>query len=331
MIFVTGGTGFLGTHLLHQLVLRGERVRALRRSNSRVFVKPEFSEKIEWVAGDILDIPSMEEAMEGCEHVYHCAAKVSFKQKDREEIMKVNAEGTANVVNVALEKNIRKLVYASSVAAIGRSPDATRINENTEWQDSHLNSNYAISKYLAEREVWRGMAEGLSVAIVNPTIIIGDGNWRQGPPRFFLNVWRGMPAYTSGGTGFVGVQDVVHLMIRLMESDVQNERFILNSEDWSYKDFFFLIADLLGKKRPYINAAPWMTEIVWRLETVRSKFIPFPPLISKETARIARATFKYDAEKIRKATGFEFTPVKTCIQDICRSFLEDVKAGRIKI
>lgn len=328
MIFVTGGTGFLGTKLLRELVLRGERVRAIRRSKS-ILPEPALAEKIEWITGDILDIPSLEDAMEGCERVYHCAAKVSFRSKDREEIMKVNAQGTFNVVNVALAKGVSKMVYASSVAAIGRTPGAKLINENIEWQHSNLNSNYAISKYLAEREVWRGMAEGMTAAIVNPTIIIGDGDWRKGPPRFFLNVWKGMPAYTSGGTGFVGVEDVVTLMIYLMESDIQNERFIINAEDWSYKDFFFLIADLLGKKRPYLHAAPWMTEFVWRMEAIRSKFIPFPPLISKETARIARATFNYDAGKIKKATGYEFTPVRTCIEEISSKFLQDVKEGKI--
>src|SRR6185295_8650851 len=181
LILVTGGTGFLGMQLLRELVKRGEKVRAIKRSGSTSFLEEEFTRQIEWVEGDVLHIPALEEAMSDCEKVYHCAAVVSFLPKDHERIMKVNVEGTANVVNVALEKKIKKLVHVSSVAAIGSSRNDEVVNESTEWESG--NSNYALSKFLGEREVWRGIAEGLNAVIVNPSLIIGAGNWNEGPPQ----------------------------------------------------------------------------------------------------------------------------------------------------
>ncbi|MEO6168334.1 MAG: NAD-dependent epimerase/dehydratase family protein, partial [Chitinophagales bacterium] len=242
MIFVTGGTGFLGRHLLRALVLQNEPIRALKRLNSKM-LQDEFKHgTIEWVDGNILDIPSLEEYMKGCSEVYHCAGMVSFQSRHRAALMKVNVEGTANIVNVALEKNIRKMVYVSSVAAIGRALNEVNVTEATEWDENGVHSNYGISKFLAEREVWRGIAEGLKAVIVNPSVIIGDGNWQEGTPRFFLNGWREMPAYTTGGTGFVAAKDVVEIMMRLMKSEIHRERFILNAEDWSYQKFLFQIA-----------------------------------------------------------------------------------------
>jgi dihydroflavonol-4-reductase len=200
MIFVTGGTGFLGTHLLRELVARGEKVRALRRSISKFFAGEKFVNEIEWVEGDVLDVSALEEAAAGCEKIYHCAAVVSFLPRDRERIMKVTVKGTANVVNVALQQQIKKLVHVSSVAAIGRGRNHEAVNEATAWEESRLNSSYSIGKYLAEREVWRGIAEGLNAVIVNPSFILGAGNWKEGTPQFFYNAWKGLKIYTGGGT-----------------------------------------------------------------------------------------------------------------------------------
>lgn len=330
MIFVTGGTGFLGKHLLRALVLQNEPIRALKRLKRKTETEAFSHGTIEWVDGDILDIPSLEEHMHGCSEIYHCAGMVSFQPRHRAALMKVNAEGTANVVNVALEKNIRKMVYVSSVAAIGRPLQETNVTESTEWDENGIHSNYGISKYLAEREVWRGIAEGLNAVIVNPTVIVGDGSWQEGTPRFFLNGWRGMPAYPTGGSGFVAAKDVAELMIRLMKNDIQHERFILNAEDWSYQKFLFTIADLLGKKRPYIKVLPWMTAFIWRLEAMRALFMKDSPLITRETARITTRSYHFNASKIKAATGFQFTPLITCMEETAEKFKEDVAAGKIK-
>lgn len=197
MIFVTGGTGFLGRHLLRKLADSDEPIRALIRDGSTIPPACHLPGKVEWVPGDVLDIPSLEEHMEGCSSVYHCAGLVSFEKKDRDRLMKINVEGTANVVNVALVKTIQKLVYVSSIAAIGRPAASNEISESTEWDFNGNQTNYGISKYLAEREVWRGLAEGLNAVIVNPSVIIGDGDWKKVHRAFlqlpegnaFLYVW----------------------------------------------------------------------------------------------------------------------------------------------
>jgi len=323
MIFVTGGTGFLGTHLLRELVKRGEKVRALRRNTAKIFLEEKFSEQIEWVEGDVLDVSSLEEGISGCEKVYHCAAVVSFLPKDRDRLMKVNVRGTSNVVNVSLDKKIKKLVHVSSVAAIGRNRNEQVVNESTAWEEGNRNSNYAIAKFLSEREVWRGIAEGLNAVIVNPSLIVGPGNWNEGPPQFFLDLWQGLLFYTDGGTGFVDVHDVVAIMIQLMESDIHSERFILNGENWSWGDFFFFISDQLKKRRPFINVKPWMMEILWRVEMLKYRFSGISPLVTKETSRIAGHWSRFDNTKVMKATGYQFTPIKKCLEETAKIFLKE--------
>lgn len=330
MIFVTGGTGFLGRHLLHALSRRCEPVRALKRRSSQAATGGDDDANIEWVEGDLLDVPSLEENMEGCSEVYHCAGMVSFQPRHRESLMKVNVEGTANLVNVALSKNNVRLLHVSSVAAIGRPVEAVDIRESTEWDDHGFNSNYGISKYLGEREVWRGIAEGLNAVIVNPSIVVGEGNWQYGPPRFFLNVWKGLHTYTSGSTGFVAAKDVAEIMIALMKSNIQQERFIINEANMSYRDFLFEIADVMGKKRPSIQAERWLTGLIWRLEYFRGLLMTNPSFISRETARIAHLSYHYDNKKIRDAIDFSFTPLKQCIAETVAKFKADVEAGLIK-
>jgi nucleoside-diphosphate-sugar epimerase len=192
------------------------------------------------------------------------------------------------------------------------------------------NSSYALSKFLGEREVWRGIAEGLNAVIVNPSLIIGAGNWNEGPPQFFKKIWEGLPFYTNGGAGFVAIKDVVSLMIQLMESEIHSERFIINDDHLTFKDFFFLIADLLKKKRPFINVKPWMIKILWREEMLKYKLTGISPLVTREISRVASHWSRFDNSKIISATGFQFTPVKKCLEETAQKFLEDVKNGRMK-
>lgn len=329
MIFVTGGTGFIGSHLLQALAQQGEPVRALKRSSS-IPAGLDTVAGIEWVDGDILDVSSLEAQMEGCSEVYHCAGMVSFQRRHRDALRKVNVEGTANVVNVALSKKNIRLLHVSSVAAIGRPAKPADINEATEWDFNGFNSQYAVSKYLGEREVWRGIAEGLNAVIVNPSIVIGEGNWKTGPPRFFLDVWKGLWVYTSGSTGFVAAKDVAGLMIALMKSNIEQEKFIINAENLSYRDFLFEIADAMGKKRPVMKADGWLTSLVWRLEYLRGLFLAEQTLISRETATIAQLSCRYDNSKLVKALNFQFTPMKQCIAATAALFKADVAAGKIK-
>ena len=324
MTFVTGGTGFIGTHLLRELIKRHEKVRALKRTNSRILLEEEISQQIEWIEGDLLDVSSLEDGMKDCDEVYHCAATVRFLPKDRDRLMRTNIEGTANVVNTSLDNKVRKLIHVSSVAAVGRSRDDEIVDENTPWENGKHNSNYAISKFLAEREVWRGVAEGLNAVIMNPSLVMGAGNWDDGPPQMFTRIWKGLFIYTEGGTGVVAVDDVVNLMILVMKSEISGERFIVNAEHWSFKDLFFLIADQLKVKRPWLNAQPWMMDLFWRGELIRQLFSGGKPIVSKEMARIALHWSRFDNSKIVNATHYQFMPVKTCIEETAKNFLDEI-------
>jgi nucleoside-diphosphate-sugar epimerase len=328
MILVTGGTGFLGSHLLRKLVNVGQPVRALYRTQIPSQLK-DIQDKIEWVTGDVLDVCALEDAMVGVTKVYHCAAVVSFHPDKHAHMMKVNVEGTANVVNMALDAGVKKLVHVSSVAAIGRAKGNAMIDEECEWQESKNNSQYAVSKYLAEMEVWRANAEGLETAIVNPSIILGSGFWEDGSGMLIKNAWKEFPFYTEGINGFTDVEDVATVMIRLMESEIKGQRFIVCSDNWKYHDLFNEMAAQLGKKPPHIAVKPWLAEIVWRVEAVKTKITGKKALLTKETARTAQLKIYYNNSKILSVLpGFKFISLKDTIADMCRVFLEHKKLSQ---
>lgn len=325
MVLVTGGTGFVGAHLLLELLKNNQKVKAIKRNNSNLnLVKRIFSyykedvetllSQIEWVDGDVLDVLSLQEAMENVEKVYHCAAVVSFSPKDRDNLFKTNIKGTANVVNTALQTRIKKLCFVSSIAAICRSESNELTSESTEWKSSKRNSTYAISKYEAEKEVWRGIEEGLNAVIVNPSVIIGPGDWNNGSAKIFDTLKNGTRFYTEGVNGFVDVRDVASVMYKLMESEIVNERFIVSSENLSYRELFTLILNEYDIKPPTIKALGILLEAAWRFEKLRGGLLKTRPLITKETVNTAQNQYFYSTEKLQKAIDFKFTPVKEIIQ-----------------
>jgi dihydroflavonol-4-reductase len=337
MILITGGTGLLGSHLLFELVQSGKQVRSLKRKSSdTAMVKKVFSYysdapellagKIEWVDGDLLDFASMEDALDGITEVYHAGAVVSFYPSDHKKMLKVNIEGTANLVNLAIGKKIEKFCYVSSVATLGRADNHGLTTEATFWTPSGKNSTYAISKYGAEREVWRGMEEGLNAVVVNPSVILGPGFWDENSGLFKL-VWQGLKFYTKGINGYVDVKDVVKAMILVMEKNLFNERFIVSSENISYQDLFTMMAGNLGKPMPTVNVPPLLSHIAWRAEVLRSFITGSIPEITKEMATTSIQQYTYSNEKIRKALSFEFLPVSESIRQTCALFKKDLLNG----
>lgn len=322
MILVTGATGLLGAHICHQLLMRGEKVRALKRSSSNFNEFTQIGEfyknplEPEWFETDLLDIYGLEEALKGIDKIYHCAAMVSFWPKKKFELIKNNAEGTANLINAALEAGVKRIVYSSSVAAIGRPKYSNEINEDFAWLESENNSGYAISKYLAEMEVWRGVEEGLEAVIVNPTMIIGSGKWNKGALKLIKQIYNGFPFYSEGLNGYVDVEDVARIMIKLDQESIINSRFILCAENLSYQDFFNKISKISNKKAPYIKVQKWMAEIIWRLSAIKSWFDKKEPFISKETARISKGSFYYNNTKIKSALpDFNFKTIEKSIEE----------------
>ncbi len=329
MIFVTGGTGLVGAQLLFDLASSGLEVTAMHRPTSDFSVynhlfanNSALKDRISWIEGDVNSLESLNRFITTSADVYHCAGMISFDPNDRELLYHVNIEGTADLVNVCLEKQIRKLVYVSSVGTLGRNSATTStINENSHWQTSNENSDYAISKYGAEREVWRGIAEGLNAVIVNPSVIIGAGNWGSGSSKLIKQVWDGLRFYTNGVSGFIDVKDVTTIMIQLMGNSVTAERFILSSENISFKTFFEIAAEALNKKPPSIYASPWMGELAWRMESLRNILLHHKPLITKYTAINAHKIYRYEAGKIKQLLNYDFVPVADTIKNACNEFL----------
>ena len=315
MILVTGASGLVGAHLIKSLLAKGKSVTALYRSTVPNF---EGTEKVKWVKGDILDFESLENAMEGVIQVYHCAAIVSFAPGQAASMLHANVEGTANVVNVCLDKNIQKLVYVSSVAALGRIRETAPVDETSNWTPETSNSVYGKSKYLAEMEVWRGMGEGLNVAIVNPVIILGAGDWNKGSSEIFKSAYNAFPWYTEGVSGFVDVMDVVDAMQLLMESDTSGERFVISAQNVKYKDIFTQIATAFNKPAPHKKVTPFLAAIVWRLEALKGIFTGKTPLLTKETAATAQAVVHFDNSKFLKAfPAFKYRTIESTIQRAC--------------
>jgi nucleoside-diphosphate-sugar epimerase len=326
-ILITGGTGFIGSYIIKELIEKGFAVRALRRNTSRLpyYIPGKIINKVEWVEGDILDILSLDEAMKGTDTVIHSAAIISFFRKDKKEMYKVNIEGTANVVNAALQNNIKRFVHISSVAALGRTENS-HVDEEKKWEENKFNTYYAISKYRSELEVWRGMAEGLNAVIINPSTVIGFGDWNTSSCRIFKTVYDELSWYTTGINGFVCVEDVAKATVQLMEAGVYEQRFIINGENWPFRQLFNTIADNFGKRRPFREATPFLGEIAWRMEMAKSFFTGKKPLLSKETAAIAHSKTYFDNKKVLATLpGFSFTALEEGLQTACKSYLDAIK------
>jgi dihydroflavonol-4-reductase len=338
-IFVTGGTGLVGSHLLFRLVSSGENVKAAFRKNSnRAFTKKVFSyysdmyeemfNSIEWIECDICDYESIRKAMTDCSQVYHCAATVSFEPGEAASVIKNNVTGTANVVKSALESRIGKLCHVSSTAAIGASDNENMADETHGWNDSESHSAYSTSKYLSEAEVWKSIRNGLCAVIVNPSVILGPGDWNRGSSQYFSAISQGMLFYTKGVTGYVDVKDVCESMIMLMNSPVSGERFIVSSENLSFGEVFRMIAKSINARKPFIYITkPFSVpavEIIRFSAWLTGKKSP----VSKETIKSAYSKVTFDNGKIKRATGMTFKPIEKSIAETSALYLKENSVRR---
>lgn len=328
MILVTGGTGLVGAHLLIHLVENGDSVRAIYRNTATIEkTKSLFSfnnkellfEKVDWIQADIIDVTALEIAFKDIDYVYHCAALISFDPKDENLLRKINIEGTANIVNFCVAKNIKKLCFFSSIAALGDLKNNEKIiTEESEWNPELPHSDYAISKYGAEMEIWRGQQEGLKTVILNPGVILGPGFSDQGSGQLFKRVAGGLSFYTKGVSGFIAVPDVVRIAVELMKGNYSNERFTLIAENISYKDLLFSIADSLKVKRPSIHASSLLVEIAYRIDWFLSTVFGQKRTLDQATAKASYAMNYYSNEKIKKILGTEFIDIHQYIAAISK-------------
>lgn len=321
MILVTGSTGIVGTRLLFDLIKSGKRVRALKRDSSDLdFVKrvfafydakngPDYFRKIEWFDGDITDIESLEGAFKEVTQCYHSAALVSYDPRDEDNLLEVNAEGTENVVNAAIEAGVLKICHISSISALGRAKKGALTTENDYWTRDDNNSVYGLSKFMAEREVWRGTAEGLPAVIVNPSIILGPSKPDKSSGMLMSLLRKGVPFYPRGTAGYVDVRDVSNTCISLMDSDIANKRFLLNAENLTYKRLLDTAAEIFGNAKPKIRLRPWMLSLGWIGAKALAAISGSKPKVTRETARSASLQNAFSNQKISNALSVTFVPV----------------------
>ena len=333
MILVTGGTGLVGAHLLHHLCFAGKKVVAIFRTKEsqnntkkifQLYQNESLFKLIEWRNADITDLPALEEAFEGITHVYHAAAMISFDSNSYAKMKKVNIEGTANIVNLSLQNNIQKLCYVSSIASLSPKAGQDFIDESCDWNPEEENSNYSITKYAGEMEVWRASQEGLKTVIVNPALIFGFGNWNVNTGKLLQQIKKGLVFYPGGSIGVVDVKDVVKAMQILMESDIDNERFILSATHISYKKLFNNLAQHLDAKKPFLKVNRSFTEIVWRINS----FLHFisggyiKTFIEKYSSRASHKHSRYVGDKIKNSISFEYTPFDQTMKEVCLKLLQ---------
>ena len=328
MVLVTGGTGLVGAHLTLHLIENGENVRAIYRNLESIqktknlfslYKKEALFEKIDWIQADIIDVPSLELAFENVEYVYHCAALISFDPKDENLLRKTNIEGTANIVNFCIAKAVKKLCFVSSISALGDLKESEKIiTEEAEWNPEKPHSDYAISKYGAEMEIWRGQQEGLETVIINPGVIIGPGFWEQGSGKLFKKVANGLSFYTKGVTGFIAVPDVVQIAVKLMKNGYSNDRFTLIAENISFQDLLNSIADSVNAKRPSMYASPFLVNLSYRIDWFLSNILGQKRKLDRATAIASYTKNWYSNEKIIKVLGMQFLNIHQYIATISK-------------
>tara|TARA_X000001036_G_scaffold435782_1_gene477682 strand:+ start:1275 stop:2270 length:996 start_codon:yes stop_codon:yes gene_type:complete len=328
MILVTGGTGLVGCHLLYSLVNENKKVRALHRKNSKTdSVRKVFSyyskdykklfDKIEWIEGDINDITSLDVAFQNISEIYHCAAFISFSNQDFNAMKKINVEGTANMVNTAIDNKVDKFCYVSTIAAIGERKNML-IDEECEWKEN--NNPYSKTKHDAELEVWRGISEGLNAVIVNPGVIIGSGYWKRGSGAFITQISRGMNYFPPGKTGFICVKDVVKIMRELMDKNIFSERFLLVAENWTQKDFIYSVCNYLNLKSPLKKASKSIMILGLILDAARSFFLNKRRRLSSAIIKSSHSKNEYSNKKISSVLNYKFKMVEKSIKVTCENF-----------
>lgn len=330
MILVTGATGLVGAHLCLNLLKKNPTIVALyRREKKKVALEEFFKskgashlfEKIQWKQADLCDLPALTVAFNNITQVYHCAAYISMAHYKMHQLQEVNQQGTSYIANLCIENNIKKLVYVSSIAALGSQTTTGSINEDTPWNPNIEKTPYAYSKYGAELEIWRASQEGVPVAIVNPGVILGEGMPRNPLAQLVQQVEKGLSFYPTGQTGYVTVEDVVEIMETLMNSPIENERFILVAENWSYQKMTQYVAQKMGKKAPSKVLRSSYLKIAWLIENLASGLGLKKKFLTKALIKSLEDTNKIDGSKVEKSLSFSYRKIGPYLDSIFESRL----------
>ena len=333
MILVTGASGLVGSHLLCQLTQEEPIVRALYRSENRkqdakeifnFYFKEKadlFFNKIEWIKGDILSLTDLALMFNDITHVYHCAALVSFHKADFHRCLQVNREGTANIVNFCLKHKVEKLCYVSSTAALSYNTIGLT-DESFKWTPGPEVSGYSISKFAAEKEVWRGVEEGLKAVIINPCVILGPGSWKESSLSIFKSASKGIGFYPSGSNAIVDVRDVVYSMHFLMNSEISSKKFLCTGPNITFKELLEALAVLFNKSAPKIKSPRLLSLIVAAFSEVINLILRKRSGLTIESVYSAYKNITYDNRLICETTGVKFHSLSDTLEHAIKGKIE---------
>lgn len=329
MIAVTGSTGLVGTHLLAHLAESTQAVKAFYRTSTKkdqalrvisdVYgddVKQSVAD-MQWFLIDILDITALSTHLTDVDQIYHCAGKISNKPAEIKMTRKINIEGTANIMNMALKLGVQKVCHVSSVAALGHNENGM-IDEDAVRDNNKSVSNYSIAKYGAEMEAWRCAQEGLNVTIVNPGIIIGEGFYETGSGQLLNMVKSKTNFYVDKVGGFVDVKDVVKAMIKLMQQEAFNSRFILVAENLSFKEVMRKLAGHLGQKPPKFKLSKIILYIVLLSELILGLLKIKKRLLTRQMINELNSKTYYDNKKIKATINLKFTSIDETLKRVAK-------------
>ncbi|NOS56322.1 MAG: NAD-dependent epimerase/dehydratase family protein [Cyclobacteriaceae bacterium] len=328
MIVITGGNGLIGSAIAQRLLSEGVSLSGLKRESSDMRLTDPSVQQIEWKTGDVLDVSSLNECFRNASVVIHTAAKVSFDPKEKRELFQVNVEGTKNVVNACLANGVKKLIHISSVAALGRQKGISLIDETNKWEESPFNSSYAKSKYLAELEIYRGIEEGLPASIVNPSLVLGRGDWEKSSSKLFQYVWKENMFYSNGQCNYVDVRDVVEIVFKLLNETFLAHRFIASGGVITYKDLFEKIALRLQKKAPSIKVNPFLVNAIATLEEMKSWLFNTHPLVTRESVKSTSEKFTFSNQKSIYDLGIKYYPLDKTIDYCCEYYLSTYSTNK---
>ncbi|MBK8515182.1 MAG: NAD-dependent epimerase/dehydratase family protein [Saprospiraceae bacterium] len=328
-ILITGAAGFLGSYITRKLISEGfSNLGCLKRNTSNTELTNDISTSFNWIDGDILDIPMLQDAMKDADVIIHAAAIVNFHDLSHKKMLKTAKEGTANLVNISLDNNVKKFIHISSVAAIGRRRETETISEKNIFSQSEFDTTYGLSKFLAEQEVWRGHAEGLNVTILNPSMILGAGKWDESSVKIFKNVYSGLYFYPPGSTGWVDVRDVAESVFQSLIKDLNGQRYIISAENIQYFDILKSISKKLSVSPPKKVLKSRISSFFWRWEVAKAFFTHHVPIITKETIKSMSAKSTYENNKSVSELGIKYTPIENTIAACCKEFLDSYPIGK---
>ena len=320
-IVVTGGTGFIGSYIIRSLLERGyHNITACKRKNSRLDLLGKSASQINWVDCELGDVVGLSDLVASHDAVIHAAALVSFNPKDRGMLMQTNVRGTANLVNACLEQNVKRMIHISSIGVFPRMLQGEIIDESVSWSGEVTQSDYAISKYQSELEVWSGGAEGLSIVILNPSLVIGGGWWASGTASIFQQIDQGLKFYPAGATGVVDVRDVAEAVIKCLQSSIHGERIIISAENNTFEHLLTQISTLLGKQSPTTRLNRFLIELALLRSWLLGKISPSNRVLTRVSLHNAQHNWAFDHSKSKRLLKLNYRSVDEVLAQTARSY-----------